>query len=70
MDNRDQPPKPSLWHIVISILAGALGVQSHKNRERDFSHGSIYTYLIAGAIFTLVFIVGMIFLVRLVISSQ
>ena len=65
-----QPPqKPNFWQIVLSTLAAAFGVQSNKNRERDFSGGSIYTYIAAGVIFTVVFVIVMIVIVKTVLSN-
>lgn len=42
--------------MVLSTCAAAFGVQTHKNHEKDFAEGSIKTYIVAGVIFTLVFI--------------
>ena len=61
--------KPGFWDIVKSTLAAALGVQSNKNRERDFKHGSIKTFAVAGIIFTVIFIAVIIAVVKLVVSS-
>ena len=55
---------PSLLHVVKSVLAAFLGVQSEKNREVDFKHGSLSTYIVTGLIATLVFV----FLVKTVVS--
>ena len=50
MEEKDK--KPSFGQVVLSTLAAAIGVQSDKNRERDFKGGSIKTYIAAGVIFT------------------
>lgn len=50
--------KPSLLHVVKSVLAAAIGVQSEKNREIDFNHGSMSTYIIIGIIATVLIIFG------------
>lgn len=63
----DQPP--GLLVIVRSILAAALGVQSSKNRERDFSHGKTIHFIIGGLIFTGLFIVTVVSIVRLVLKQ-
>lgn len=60
--------KPGFWNIVASTLAAAFGVQSDRNRERDFKHGSFWTFFAAGLIFTLVFIASVVSLVRFVLS--
>ncbi|MDD4914245.1 MAG: DUF2970 domain-containing protein [Methylococcales bacterium] len=48
--------KPSLLHVVKSVIAAAIGVQSDKNREVDFKHGSLPMYLAIGLVATLLFI--------------
>lgn len=48
--------KPSLLHVVKSVIAAVIGVQSNKNREVDFQHGSLPIYIIVGLIATLLFI--------------
>jgi hypothetical protein len=68
MKTEDQ--KPRFWQILMSTFAAAFGVQSRKNRERDFQHGNLYTYIVAGILFTLLFIGGVILLVRMVLSSS
>lgn len=70
-DETPKPPtKPTFLQIVMSTLAAAIGVQSHKNRERDFTGGNIYTYIAAGVIFTIVFVVVMVLVVKLVLKSS
>jgi hypothetical protein len=59
--------KPSLLHVVKSVLAAAIGVQSDKNREIDFKHGSLPAYLIVGMIATILFIFALVAIVSLVI---
>ena len=39
-----------------SVLAAALGVQSGKNRARDFSHGKPSHFIILGVGFTVLFV--------------
>jgi hypothetical protein len=60
--------KPGFLDIVKSTLAAAIGVQSSKNRERDFTHGNIKIYIAAGIIFTLLFLATVIGVVQLVLS--
>lgn len=68
-DEQKPVRKPTFWQIVFSTLAAAIGVQSNKNRERDFTGGNIYTYIAAGIIFTVVFVVVMIFIVKAVLAN-
>jgi len=48
--------------VVSSVFAAGLGVQSSKNRERDFKQGRAGVFIAAGIIFTLLFI-GVVFTV-------
>jgi len=52
----EQPGKLNPLQIVSSVFAAGLGVQSSKNRERDFKQGRIGVFIAAGIIFTLLFI--------------
>ena len=60
--------KPSLISVVKSILAAAIGVQSDKNRTRDFEQGSPLTFIVGGTVFTLAFIVSLSLIVGFVLS--
>lgn len=55
--------------VLQSTLAAALGVQSRKNRERDFEQGKASHFIFAGIVFTLVFIGVMIAIVSTVLGS-
>jgi hypothetical protein len=69
--NKQQKPKsPGVLKVMQSILAGAFGVQSDKRRQEDFSGHSPWPYIIAGVLFTVSFVVGLIVIVNLVLASQ
>lgn len=61
--------KPSMFHVVKSVIAAAIGVQSDKNREVDFKHGSLPAYIVIGLIATLLFILAIVQVVSLVTGS-
>jgi len=70
MDQQDDKPEsgkaPNAFEVALSVVAAALGVQSSKNRERDFTHGNPIVFIFAGFIFTVLFvltIVGVVYLV-------
>jgi len=67
MSEKDR--KQGFKSLVFSVLAGALGVQSNKNRERDFKQGKISTYIIAGLVFTALFITVVVGVVKLVLHN-
>jgi len=48
--------KPGLIHVIKSVIAAGIGVQSNKNREIDFEHGSLSSYIIVGFMATILFI--------------
>jgi len=62
----DQKHKPSLKQVIQSTLAAGFGVQSEKNRERDFKYGNIKTFIVAGIIFTVLFVITVIGVVNFV----
>ncbi len=50
------------------MLAAGFGVQSEKNRQRDFAGGSVGTFIVVGIIATILFVVTLYMLVKLVIG--
>lgn len=67
--NEDDTPPIKPWHVVGSVFAAGLGVQSSKNRERDFKQGRFGVFLAVGFLFTLVFIGSVYGVVQLVLKS-
>ncbi len=61
------PKKPTRLQVAWSVIAAAFGVQSSKNRERDFSHGDPATFIIAGLGFTVLFVLTLVGIVYLVL---
>ncbi|MFB9884800.1 DUF2970 domain-containing protein [Balneatrix alpica] len=47
--------KSRWFDIILSVLAAAFGVQSERNRRRDFQSHSFWPYIIAGVLFLIVF---------------
>jgi hypothetical protein len=54
--------------IIQSTLAAAIGVQSKKNRERDFEEGNAGAFIAAGIIFTALFIAAVLGVVQWVLT--
>lgn len=65
----ETPNKPNFIQVLVSTLAAAFGVQSEKNRQRDFQHGSAKTYIITGIIGTVIFVLSVYGVVRLILST-
>ena len=59
--------KPTITQVFKSVLAAFIGVQSEANRKKDFENGSLSTYVIAGIIFTVLFIAAIISLVSTIV---
>lgn len=70
-EQNDDPAtkKPNLLQVVGSVLAAGFGVQSRKNRERDFKQGNLTTFVIAGIIFTVLFIFTVYSIVTMVLQQ-
>lgn len=58
------------WNVVQSVGAGLIGVQSSKNRERDFTHGKPIHFVIGGVIGTLLFLVAVWLLVQYLLVTS
>ena len=63
----EQEKSLTLREMLGSVLAAALGVQSGKNRARDFSHGKPSHFIILGVGFTVLFVLLILGLVKLVL---
>ncbi len=59
----------SLLSVVASVFASMFGVQSSRKHQEDFRQGRISTYIIVGALATLLFILAVWGLVQLVVSA-
>jgi len=55
-----------LLRVVQSTLAAAIGVQSKENRERDFEEGNAGTFIVAGVLFTVLFVATIVVVVSAV----
>jgi hypothetical protein len=69
--NKEDKPRSSLnlFQVVGSVFAAGLGVQSSKNRERDFKQGKFGVFIIAGILFTLFFMGTVFTIVQLVLKG-
>jgi|AntDeeMinimDraft_5_1070356.scaffolds.fasta_scaffold56350_2 hypothetical protein len=65
----DAPTEVSFWTLVLSTLGAAIGVQSRANKERDFRSGRVAPFIVAGILFTVLFIATIVVVVKLVLGS-
>ncbi|MEY3807663.1 MAG: hypothetical protein RI893_639 [Pseudomonadota bacterium] len=61
--------KPTITQVIKSVLAAAIGVQSNANRQKDSEQIPLSTYVIAGLIFTALFVSALIFLVSTILGN-
>ncbi len=66
IENPNEAP-PGLWQVVQSVAAAFFGVQSERNRQRDFTRGKPSQFIIIGLIATALFVVTMILAVNLIL---
>ncbi|SDU07087.1 DUF2970 domain-containing protein [Halopseudomonas salegens] len=68
-ENRESGKQPMRFRDMLSsVLMAALGVQSEKARQRDFSQGKPSHFIILGVGFTALFVLIVLGVVKLVLS--
>ena len=68
-DGKKKPSKLNPLQVIGSVFAAGLGVQSSKNRERDFKQGRVGVFIAAGIVFTLLFIGTVMAVVHMVLKG-
>ena len=64
----DKQTRLNPLQVVLSILAAFFGVQSEANRERDFSRGRAWQFIVAGVVMTALFIIMVLTVVGMVVD--
>lgn len=64
----DQESPPTFGAVLKSAVAALFGVQSDKNRERDFTRGRPIHFVMVGLLVTAVFILAVWGVVKLVLG--
>ncbi|MBD2839020.1 DUF2970 domain-containing protein [Pseudomonas sp. JM0905a] len=67
MDDKNHDQPLSFREMLQSVLAAAFGVQSGKNRTRDFSRGKPSHFIILGVLFTAIFVLLLFGLVKVIL---
>ena len=68
-ESSSEAPQPlSLRELAGSVAAAAVGVQSNRNRERDFRRGRARQYVVMGLVGTLLFVLVVYGAVQLVLK--
>ena len=68
-EQADSKPPLNPIQVISSVFAAGLGVQSSRNRERDFKQGRAGVFIAAGIVFTLLFIGAVFTVVQLVLRN-
>lgn len=64
----DQQQAPSFLQTLQSVLAAFFGVQSSRNRVRDFKHGKPLHFLLIGLLATGLFVLVVVLAVKLALA--
>jgi hypothetical protein len=67
-ENKPQTQPYSWKSILLSVVSAAFGVQSQKNRERDFAQGRLIHFIVGGCLFVAGFVGFIYFMVQLALQ--
>jgi hypothetical protein len=65
----DEDKPPTLLQTIGSVLASFFGVQTAKNRERDFKKGSAQTFILVGIAMTVLLVLTILIIVKIVLHN-
>lgn len=70
-DSDEQPDsqRPNLLQVIWSVIAALFGVQSDRNRQRDFRQGRASDYIVVYVLLVIALVAGMIGVVIAVLNS-
>jgi len=68
-EEKDQS-SPGMFSVLMSVLAAMIGVQSDKNRERDFKKGRASHFIFIGIVMTILFVLTLISIVNNIIEQS
>ncbi len=64
---RQDERKTTFLEVCQGVLAGLFGVQSQKNRERDFKRGNGGDYILIYVVMVVALVIGMVVVVKTVV---
>lgn len=64
----EDPKNIPFWRVVISVIQASFGVQNPANRDRDFKQGKMLPFIVAALLFTVAFVLALVFVVSLVVD--
>lgn len=66
---RQDAPAPTLRQTIASVAASFFGVQSSRNRTRDFSRGKPLHFIVIGLLMTVAFVAVIVVAVKLALRG-
>lgn len=67
--NGDKPASLTLWQTMRSVAASMFGVQSRRNRERDFTQGKAFHFIVVGLVMLGLFVGVLVLIVKLLLRN-
>ena len=67
-NQKEAEEKPGILKVFFSVAAAAFGVQNSKTRNRDFTQGNPVVFILAGLIFTILFVLTLLLIVSMVLG--
>lgn len=68
-DQTEEQTSPGFFSVILSVLAAMIGIQSDKNRERDFEKGYIGNYIFVGIVAVVIFVFTLISIVNNILED-
>lgn len=68
-DEKRPEKKHGVLALIGSVMAAGIGVQSSRNYERDFAQGKARNFIIAGVVFTALFVLTVYLVVSTVLEK-
>lgn len=66
--NKIATKRQSLFQLLLSTIAAFFGVQTERNRNRDFQSNSPIPFIIMGIVVAIILVTSLIFIVKLVLA--
>lgn len=66
----EEDKAPTIFQVFASVSAAFFGVQSSKNKQRDFKHGNHKVFIVVGLCMTAIFLATVISIVQFVLSGR
>ncbi len=68
-NQKEEQDPPGMISVILSVLAAMIGIQSDKNRERDFEKGHLGNYIFVGVVVVIIFIFTLISIVNNILED-